>query len=207
MNTQPKFDERTLSAYIDGELDVDTMFEVETWLEQDEKARCYILNAVKTSAYLRSSANAALEEEVPDRLLDMFSPPQSPNRQRRWSAHPLYRMAAAVLLVLIGMGTGLWIELNGNSRIPAMMLPLPDRYHQIVNETLEHNISGASRQWREPQISSIITVTPVRTYRDQNGLYYREYRMEVATDTDRNQVKGLAYRDATGDWKTKALYF
>jgi hypothetical protein len=176
-------------------------------LEQDEKARRYILNAVKTSAYLRSSANAALEEEVPDRLLDMFSPPQSPKRHRRWSAHPLYRMAAAVLLVLIGMGTGLWIELNGNSRIPAMMLPLPDRYHQIVNETLEHNISGASRQWREPQISSIITVTPVRTYRDQNGLYYREYRMEVATDTDRNQVKGLAYRDATGDWKTKALYF
>jgi hypothetical protein len=206
MNTQPKFDERTLSAYIDGELDLDTMSEVETLLEQDEKARHYILNAVKTSAYLRSSANAALEEEVPDRLLDMFSPPQSPKRQRRWSAHPLYSMAA-VLLVLIGMGTGLWIELNGNSRIPAMMLPLPDRYHQIVNETLEHNISGASKQWREPQISSIITVTPVRTYRDQNGLYYREYRMEVATDTDRNQVKGLAYRDANGDWKTKALYF
>ena len=88
-----------------------------------------------------------------------------------------------------------------------MILPLPDRYRQIVNETLEHNLSGASRQWREPQIPFMVTVTPIRTYRDQGGLYYREYRLEVTTDTDRNQMKGLAFRDANGNWNTKALYF
>ena len=207
MNTQPKFDERTLSAYMDGELDADTMFEVDTFLDQDKNARRYILNAVKTNAYLRSSTHAALQEEVPDRLLDMLSSPQTQKSGRRWSTHPLYRVAAAVLLVFIGLGAGQWIDLTGSRQIPAMMLPLPDRYHQIVNQTLEHNLSGTPAKWQEPQIPFFITVTPVRTYRDPNGLYYREYHMEVATDTDRNQVKGLALRDANGNWKTKALYF
>ena len=207
MNTQPKFDERTLSAYMDGELDAETMLEVDALLEQDQKARRYVLNAVKTNAHLRSLTHAALQEEVPDRLLDVLSPPQAQESGSRWFIQPLYRMAAAVLLVFMGMGAGLWIDLNGSKQIPAMMLPLPDRYHQIVNQTLEHNLSGTSAKWHEPQIPFIITVTPVRTYRDQNGLYYREYHMEVATDTDRNQVKGLAFRDADGNWKTKALYF
>ena len=207
MNMQSKFDDRTLSAYIDGELDTDTMSEVESILEQDENAQRYILNAVKTTALLRSSVNAALEEEVPDRLLDMISSSRSQKTHRRWSTHPIFRTAAAVLLVLIGIGAGLRIEKNGNDNMPAMILPLPDRYRQIVNETLEHNLSGASRQWREPQIPFMVTVTPMRTYRDRSGLYYREYRLEVTTDTNRNQINGLAFRDANGNWNTKALYF
>ncbi len=207
MNTQLKFDERTLSAYMDGELDVDTMFEVETFLEQDQKARRYVLNAVKTNAHLRSSTHAALQEEVPDRLLDMLSPSQTQESVRRWSTQPLYRVAAAVLLIFMGMGAGLWFDLNGSGQVPGILLPLPDRYRQIVNQTLEHNLSGTPAMWQEPQIPFIITVTPVRTYRDENGLFYREYHMEVATDSDRNQVKGLAFRDADGNWKTKALYF
>ena len=115
---QSKFDERTLSAYIDGELDADTIWEVDSILEQDENARRYILNAVKTTALLRASANAALEEEVPDRLLDLISPPRLQKTHRRWNAHPLFRMAAAILLVFIGLGAGLWIEKNGNDSMP-----------------------------------------------------------------------------------------
>ena len=207
MNMQSKFDERTLSAYIDGEFDADTMFEVESILKQDENARRYILNAIKTSALLRSYANSALEEDIPEHLLDLISPPQLQKTHRSWSTHPLFRIAAAFLFIFIGLGAGLLIDKNGNDSMPAMILPLPDRYRQIVNETLEHNLSGASRQWREPQIPFMVTVTPIRTYRDQSGLYYREYRMEVTTDSDHNQIKGLAFRDANGIWNTKVLNF
>ena len=49
-------------------------------------------------------------------------------------------------------------------------------------------------------------VTPVKTYRDKNGQYFREYSMEVQTDTERHQINGLAYRKK-GEWKTKAVYY
>jgi surface antigen len=49
-------------------------------------------------------------------------------------------------------------------------------------------------------------VTPVKTYRDKNGQYFREFRMEVSTATERRQINGLAYRQ-NGEWKTKAVYF
>ena len=204
---QAKFDERTLSAYMDGELDTDTMLEVEAFLEQNQEARRYILNAVRTHAHLRSATQTTLQEGIPDRLLNMLNSPPSQKTKPNWSVQPLFRLAAAVLLIFIGMGAGLWIDSTDNGAVPAMMLPLTDRYRQIVNETLEHNLSGTSGQWHEPGSQFIVTVTPVRTYRDQNGLYYREFSMEVATDTDRNRFNGLAFRDTNGDWKTKALYF
>ena len=71
---------------------------------------------------------------------------------------------------------------------------------------MEYNLSGSPRQWQSSENQAVIIVTPIKTYRAENGQYFREFRMEVSNATERRQVSGLAYRQK-GEWITKAVYF
>ena len=77
----------------------------------------------------------------------------------------------------------------------------------VIDAALEFNLSGKSRDWKAPGGSITVKVTPVKTYKDKAGVYYREYRLEVATDTHHSQINGLAYRTDNGKWSTKVMYF
>lgn len=202
----PSFDDTKLSAYVDGELDTTTMREVEEFIDRDENARQYLLDTVKTNAHLRASFNEVLQEEVPQHLLVSLSPQRLQAGRSPMLRHFLH-MAVATILLLIGFGTATILERNGSKNFTAFVTPLPARYSQVVNEALEYNLSGMPRQWQAPRDSVILTVTPVRTYRDRNGLYYREYRLEITHDMQRARLSGLAYRAANGKWQTKALFF
>jgi len=202
-----KFDELTLSAYIDGELDPDTMREVDSFLEQDKGARKYVLNAVRTAARLRSCMNGDFNEKIPEHLIAAIGP-RSPEKERRKAVfHPMLRMAAAILLVLLGFGAGSFLKRGGNGDFSMLTAALPARYNQVVDQALEYNLSGTPREWQAPQSAVVVSVTPVKTYRDKSGLYYREYRLEVRADDESRQVKGLAYRTGDGKWKTKAVFY
>ena len=45
------FDEITLSAYMDGELDAEGMHTVERVIDSDESAKRYVLDTVKSGAH------------------------------------------------------------------------------------------------------------------------------------------------------------
>jgi anti-sigma factor RsiW len=201
-----KFDDTTLSSYVDGELDPESMQEVEAFLESDADARKYVMNAIRTTARLRESMNKVLHEEVPEHLINAVLPRQDRGSRRSHFFQPLLRMAAAIILVLLGFGAGWFVPTNGDQPAFTMLTPFPASYNQVLHETMENNLSGAPRQWRSPENQAVIIVTPVKTYRDKNGQYFREFRLEVSTATERRQVSGLAYRQK-GEWKTKAVYF
>ncbi len=202
----PKFDDITLSSYVDGELDPELMGEVEAFVESDPEARRYVVNAVKTTARLRESLNKVLYEEIPEHLIQtILSSPQKPSRLSA-VFHPAFRMAAAIILVLVGFGAG-WLLPTGGDRPPfTMPAPFPASYNQVVQEAMEYNLSGTPRQWQSTENQAVIIVTPVKTYRDKSGQYFREFHMEVTTATERRQFNGLAYRHK-GEWKTRAVYF
>jgi surface antigen len=107
----------------------------------------------------------------------------------------------------LGFGSGIFLQRQTVEIVPTVMAPLPAQYSDVINTALEYNLSGKARQWRAPKTSTILTVTPVKTYRDKDGTYYREYKLEIASKTDRSQINGLAYRTLQGRWKTKALFF
>lgn len=201
------YDETILSAYIDGELDAVTMDEVDSILEKDPEASGYMLDTVRTTARLRAGMNAVLQEEVPRRLLDTLSPQQIARSRRKPVIRNLLRVAAVLILGFLGFGLGILMERNLGDNYPAVIAPLPARYSDVVDAALEFNLSGKSREWRAPRGSIALKVTPVRTYRDKAGVYYREYRLEVATGSRQSQINGLAYRTAEGKWTTKVLYF
>jgi len=201
------FDQKILSAYIDGELDAATMDEVNSFLEEDPQAASYVLETARTNALLRASMNAVLQEEIPQRLLDTLSPQQISRTRRKPLIRNLIRIAAVVIFGFLGFGLGTLMERSTGENYPAVIAPLPARYSEIVDAALEFNLSGKSREWTAPKGSIALKVTPVKTYRDKEGVYYREYRLEVATGTQRSQINGLAYRTANGNWATKVMYF
>lgn len=207
MNNTDNYDDRTLSAYIDGELDPTTMREVDRYLEKDEGAKRFVLEATRTAALLRAETCSVRQEEVPERLLAPLRSRRISGLHRRPIFSALLRSAAVLIIGLLGFGSGILMERKTIEILPAMMAPLPAQYSDVVNTALEYNLSGTPRQWRAPNSLISLTVTPVKTYRDKGGVYYREYKLEIANEADRSQISGLAYRTLKGNWKTKALFF
>ena len=205
MNKQ--FDELTLSAYIDGELDPKTLKEVDVYLDKEPGARKYVLNVLRATARMRGTMNAVLHEDVPDHLIDTLRLQRAQKKRRSFMQHPFLRMAAAIVFVFMGFSAGTILNQSNQDPLSALSGPLPARYSNVVDQALEFNRSGISKEWQAPQEALAVTVTPVKTYRDQNGRYFREYRLDVSVAQDRRQIKGLAYRTAAGNWKTKAVFY
>ena len=201
------YDEAMLSAYIDGELDVATTHEVDLLIEKDEAIARYMLDTVRTTALLRANMNVVMHEEIPQRFLDTLSPQQMAKSRRKPVIRNLIRVAAILTLGFLGIGIGILMEHIPGQHFPVEIAPLPARYSDVVDAALEFNLSGKPREWQAPRAGVAVTVTPVKTYRDQGGVYYREYRLEVATGAERSRINGLAYRTVNGKWKTKVLYF
>jgi len=201
------YDETVLSAYVDGELDAATMSEVDSFLGQNPAAAGYVLDTVRTTARLKAAMNAVLQEDVPRRLLDTLSPQQVVSSRRKLLLRHLLRAAALLILGILGFGIGILMERSAADKYPVQIAPLPAPYSDMVDAALEFNLSGKSRDWVAPGGSLAVKVTPVRTYRDPDGVYYREYRLELATGAHQSRVNGVAYRTAQGKWTTKVLYF
>ena len=199
------FDEITLSSYVDGELDSDTMREVETFIEKDSAARNYVIHAIKTTARLRASLSGILHEEIPEYLVESIRTAPKKNYGRAY--HHMFRLAAAIALIMLGYGAGSLILPGGKNDFSTMYDPLPANYSQVVNDALEYNLSGTPRQWQSKRNQVRISVVPVKTYRDNSGQYFQEFQLYVVTESGSHQINGLAYRIAKGKWKTKAVFY
>ena len=197
------FDETTLSAFVDGQLDTEEMMAVDALVAVDLNARQYVWEAFKTKAQLQAALNPVAEEKIPPRLLAALDePPEAAKSGRRMNA--LVRATAAVLILTVGVGLGWVLQGIGNG---TGFESLPARYSQVVDAALEHNLSGKPTDWQPPLGSMTVKVTPVKTFKDADGRYYREYTLEVFDSSQRTQVSGLAYRTGEGRWQTKALFF
>ena len=71
-----------------------------------------------------------------------------------------------------------------------------------AQSALEHNQTGQTTAWRNPDTGNSFRVTPVRTYRSvRAGLACREYKTEAIVDGQREVIHGRACRTANGGWK------
>ena len=201
------FDEEMLSAYMDGELDSAATQMMEEIIDEDESARACIIDAVKAGARLRSTLNPTLDERIPERLLDAAQAVKKNRLHLKPVLSGIIRLAAAVVILLGGFAAGRVLQPGDDKHLPNLTAALPAPYLQVVNEALEHNLSGTPRQWQPAQNSVTVTVTPVRTYRHRDGRYFREFKLEVSGGPQPVRVNGLAYRAEKGRWATKAIFF
>ena len=201
-----QFDEKTLSAFFDGELDDIAMQEVDEFIQQDGGAQKYVLNTARATAFLKATSNVILHEKVPDDLIDTVKRYGVSGAHQNTIFRPVLQIAAAIVLVFIGFGASSLLKNEPLSPLVTSVAPVLEQYAHMVDAALENNLSGNSRKWSEPR-QPMIMVTPIKTFRDRNNIYFREYRLEVVTETYRQRVSGVAYRTDGGRWITKALYF
>lgn len=200
------FDHLTLSAYVDGELDRPTMREVERYLDSDAQARQFVLDAMHATVLLRAGSNEAVLEPVPERLRKVFERRAAPAFDWRTMRWPTLKLVSAFALVIVGIGLGLLFK-PGAAPVPGQPYELlPPAFARAINESLEHHMSGTPLAMELDPGGQRIIVTPVKTYRNPEGQYYRRYDLELITGGDRRVFRGMAYRTGNAEWRTTALF-
>jgi surface antigen len=85
-----------------------------------------------------------------------------------------------------------------------LYLGLPDSTRQVARETvqrtLETVLSGEERQWRSPNGVERGYIMPIRTFKDSDGKYCREYREELHNGAGVHRRMRIACRGDGGEW-------
>lgn len=77
-----------------------------------------------------------------------------------------------------------------------------DKTDQLkVNQALEYNRTGQVANWKNPDTGNRYSVTPRRTYRNDEGKYCREYMTKANIAGKEQTVYGKACRQPDGQWK------
>jgi len=71
---------------------------------------------------------------------------------------------------------------------------------QCTGQVLEYAPDQTSVYWRNPDNGTGYSVTPIDTWRNQDGRYCREYRTRAMIGGRSEQVYGRACRQADGSW-------
>jgi hypothetical protein len=202
-----EFDYLTLSAYVDGELDRQTMQDVESFLDSDAQARRFVLDAMRTTVLLRAGSNEALHEPVPERLRQVLVRPAGMPSFWREIRFPALKLATALALVVIGVGLGFFYKPGTESTPQQPFHLLPTAYQQVINQSLENHMSGDPLSLDLGKGGQRIVITPIKTYRNRkDGHYYRGYYLELVSNDARQRFKGMAYRIKQSEWRTTALF-
>ncbi len=68
-------------------------------------------------------------------------------------------------------------------------------------DALEHNRSGISSAWRNPDTGASGSIKPIKTFRDNSMLYCREYTHTINVGGKSETAYGKACRQPDGQWK------
>jgi len=76
-----------------------------------------------------------------------------------------------------------------------------DHLDKTTQNSLEHNRVGQASTWRNPDSGNTGTVTPVSTYKSDDGQDCREFSQTITVDGKDEQAKGKACRQSDGTWR------
>lgn len=205
-----RIDFETLVSYADGQLGERELRRVETALAEDAEARETLRQLRESAALLRSAYNAPLDAPVPARILESINAAMSEQAvaaraPRPWSA----AMAASVAALLVGLGGSYFLadyrvgqEL---ARIESYRLADQQAEQAALFQALEKRVSGQTVAWENPDSGRSGSITPVRTFKNRQGQWCREYAASEALGTDLAKRRAIACRQPEGVWKTRMV--
>ncbi len=102
----------------------------------------------------------------------------------------------------IAIGAGVLAGGFAGNKIGSSMDCRDQQYHGRTAQTaFEHEQSGTTSDWQNPDTGHYGSVTPTRTYQRQNGTYCREFTQSVTIDGQSEQAHGTACRQPDTTWK------
>ena len=205
-----RYDDETLGAYIDGELDPATAHALEADLRIDPDLRRQVNELRAIGTVLREWCAAQVHP------WDAAWPSAAGTRRRNSRVRrvvgrltPLWPHAlAASVALLFGITIGQFV--NHSSQPP--VASVDEATYRLLQAALEHTLSGQAISWSDDATRHTVTVQPLRTYRAtgtiagaSTGTFCREYRETAvfATQPSERTMYGLACRSPEGTWSVE----
>jgi surface antigen len=111
----------------------------------------------------------------------------------------------------LAIGLGVGYRLAGGPAGQGPQFAQTSYYHDLaaadgaLSNALENVVSGTPVSWKSPDGELAVKVTPVRTYRNGEDQYCREFQRELSHGQRTDVQHGLSCREGDGVWKTKYL--
>ncbi|HXA22072.1 MAG TPA: RT0821/Lpp0805 family surface protein [Acetobacteraceae bacterium] len=196
------YDDETLGAYIDGELDRETVKALEADLRKDPDLRRQVTELRAISTALREWCTEQVRPQAAAWPFAMLTDKQSSRFQRALRGFtPLWSHAlAASVALLFGVSIGQFVNHSGRQHGGGA----DEAVQQLLQSALEHTMSGQEISWTDNASRHTVTVQPIRTYR-ASGTFCREYRETAINATQPNErtMYGLACRSPEGTWSVE----
>lgn len=190
------YDDETLGAYVDGELPA---AKAEA-LEADIRANAELRQRIAKLHHINLALRASYTELARPQMAPWRLPVHTDQIYIQWKsgrsrvAPWRYPALAAGIALLVGIGIGQFIHFSG-----APPTAVTDAaVHRLLQDALDHTLSGQSVSWTDQVTHQTTTVEPLRThYVDRT--FCREYRqISGASQQDDKAMYGMACRTTEG---------
>lgn len=213
-----RVDDARLVAYADGELSAAEAKEIEAALAVDDALRANLRRLREAGALVRASYGDIMNEPVPEGLhaaieeafsqeprLEGREAAESPGGRGFWPA----LAAASIAALVIGLAGGYWTaDRQFRSDLAQRELQFQrDRLamEEAVSAALEKHVSGETLRWENAESGSHASITPVRTFKNSDGRWCREYLHDSEIGQESATRRAIACRIEQGTWRTQLV--
>ncbi|MEH6579961.1 MAG: RT0821/Lpp0805 family surface protein [Amphritea sp.] len=199
-------DTQTLMAYADGELDRPEQQRVEQALERSPELQQQLVRMCQLDTLLGAAYSDALHSQQPPlRALEPVTQKTSfRSSLGQWLGQTFsWQPGVAAALLVLGVVVGGLYERQSQQTEFAMS---QQQLQQAIDKALETHLSREPLQWSSDNNDSAGTITPVRTYKSEQGQYCREFIERHDVGGQITEQRGVACRGEQG-WQLKANYY
>ena len=208
-----------IAAYMDGEMSDAEAQDFEAVLQSDPLARAEVQHLQEVNSLLKGAYNEILDQPVPlavaGRVQSSLASAE-PGSQASpvpmgggWRAWGLQAIAASLLAIILsfpaGFFTSEWRQDAVKAEAAAVQAADREAMAAALSEALEKRLSGVAVDWHNQASGSSGAVTPVRTFRNADGRWCREYLEEATIAGSLDSRRAIACRESDGQWRTRIL--
>jgi|GEM_PF-3306459 len=194
-----------IHRYVDGELVGSERARFEEAISKSADLRRTVEDAFRMNGMLRVAfaQEAVLSRDTTDVLERDRARGKPSNDFRKIHGLSVTSLAASFfLMIATGLGGFVVGGYNEVSNQSHSITALQERQGLLIQQALEHNLSGEAVAWHESDYG--VSVTPIHTYRRADGSYCREYRKDIILGQVTLQEHGLACRNDDAKWVSPA---
>lgn len=201
-----EIDDTILMSYIDGELDAETAREVEEALAGSAALRAKAVSFKDSAALVRTAYGHVLHEPVPEVLREtvLSAAGKTSSRRSVWRQSKAMLLAASLALLMLGFGAGSYVR----TILPMGVDSAPQRHEvrlapdrmALLQKVLETSASGTKVSWDGAAAGSTGTIELIRTFRNKQGRYCREFKEILSAAGGHDTAYEVACRLPKGGW-------
>lgn len=190
-----------ISAYHDRQLPPAEAARLRARLAEEAQARALLDAFARVDDEAREVFAAELNEPVPLALARSVRQGFAARRRRALARSTLRWAGPVAAAIAILVGGQQWLEHRVERSLAKREARLAELTDQAVQEALETTLSGVAVARADEALGTVVSITPIRTYRSESQHWCREFVERVTIDGEQITRYGLACREKDGGWE------